>query len=428
MRAQLHARNLVARVPPVVRSKHRGSLRQRPSYTAVTPPSAHSASIRSALRRAVRVDDRELFRRTRRVQRWQDLPRNVGDHTSENLTTQGWRWRRRKKSFELYTRQSPMISVTGAPLGLQELPSLQDSEVLAVGNVPCSIGQLASPLRSPNESNYNSVMHSLYGSDFIYGSLVHKAIFRRRSRNDSADGGQTGRQGDDRSNQLLVKTSAFVHTAMFDKKNEQMCYAELFSPTSSGGFSISTCSLAGREVITGKVRAPLRRALHQLHPYSTWLSAEPASSGVHVVFRARFHRSESDGSCSPKVMNARLWKLAKGMCKLGKLVDTMAQQPRGLASSSGVKAPEGPRNSRCIVCTRSLHHIFMTRGCSRCELCSYNVCDACCSKQHVTIYNRHVAPLLVCARCRESLARDEFDSQLRTVNTDAASLPSSAYV
>ncbi|KAE9066178.1 hypothetical protein PF005_g28685 [Phytophthora fragariae] len=260
MRAQLHARNLVARAPPVVRSKRRSSLRQRPSYAAVTSPSAHSASIRSTLRRAVRVDDRELFRRTRRVQRWQDLP---NDHTAENL--------------------------------------------------------LASPLRSPNESNYNSLMHTLYGSDFIYGSLVHKAIFRRRSRNDSADDGQTRHGPDDLSNQLLVKTCAFVHTSMFDKKNEQMCYAELFSPTSSGGFSIATCSLAGREVIVGKVRAPLRRAMHQLHPFSAWLSAEPASSGVHVVFRARFHRSESDGSCSPKVMNARLWKLAKGMCKLGKV-------------------------------------------------------------------------------------------------------------
>ncbi|KAE9209021.1 hypothetical protein PF002_g19234 [Phytophthora fragariae] len=271
MRAQLHARNLVARAPPVVRSKRRSSLRQRPSYAAVTSPSAHSASIRSTLRRAVRVDDRELFRRTRRVQRWQDLP---NDHTAENLVTQGWRWRRRKKSFELYTRQSPIISVTGATL---ELSSLLDSEVLAVGNV-------------------------LY-----------------RSRNDSADDGQTRHGPDDLSNQLLVKTCAFVHTSMFDKKNEQMCYAELFSPTSSGGFSIATCSLAGREVIVGKVRAPLRRAMHQLHPFSAWLSAEPASSGVHVVFRARFHRSESDGSCSPKVMNARLWKLAKGMCKLGKV-------------------------------------------------------------------------------------------------------------
>ncbi|KAE8910016.1 hypothetical protein PF010_g32173 [Phytophthora fragariae] len=106
----------------------------------------------------------------------------------------------------------------------------------------------------------------------------------------------------------------------------------------------------------------------------------------------------------------------------------MAQQPRGLASSIGIRTPEGPRNSRCIVCTRSLSHIFMTRGCSRCELCSYNVCDACCSKQHVAIYNRHVALLLVCARCRESLARDEFDSQLRAVDPEAVSISNSACV
>ncbi|KAL3656626.1 hypothetical protein V7S43_018531 [Phytophthora oleae] len=410
MRAQLHAgRQLAARAPAVARSKNRNSLRQRPSYTTVAPPSVSSAS----LRRAVRVGDRELFRRTRRVQHWQDLPRNSDNHTPNSLVNQGWKWHRQKKGFELYTRQSPMITMSGAPIGSQTFSSLVDSEVLAVGNMACSISQLVS-LRSPNESDYNSVMHSLYGSDFIYGSLVHKAIFRRRSRTNSTD--TEAPQMSYRSNQLLVKTCAFVHTSLFDKKNEQMCYAELFSPTSSGGFSISTCSLAGREVIAGKVRAPLRRALHQLHPFSAWLSAEPASSGVHVVFRARFHRSESDGSCSSKVMNARLWKLAKGMCKLGKLVENRASR----LSSSCVGHAGGPRNSRCTVCTRTLHHIFM--GCSRCELCAYNVCGACCSKQHVAIYNRHVAPLLVCARCHESLVRDEFDSQLRAVNPVSTSI------
>ncbi|KAK1938859.1 hypothetical protein P3T76_008934 [Phytophthora citrophthora] len=417
MRAQLHAgRQLAVRSPSAARSKHRSGLRQRPSYTVVAPPSAASSA---SLRRAVRVDDRELFRRTRRVRHWQDLSRNRDDHTPTSLVSQGWRWHRQKKGFELYTRQSPMLSMSRSPSGSQVFSSLVDSEVLAVGNMPCSISQLAL-LRSPSESDYNSVMRSLYGSDFIYGSLVHKAIFRRKSRTRTNSTEQTAQPSrtNDCSSQLLVKTCAFVHTFLFDKKNEQMCYAELFSPTSSGGFNISTCSLAGREVITGKVRAPLRRALHQLHPFSACLSAEPVSSGVHVVFRARFHRSESDGSCSSKVMNARLWKLAKGMCKLGKLVDNRASQGRRLSSSCvNSSAPRsGPRNSRCTVCTKTLYSVIMPRSCCRCELCAYNVCAACCSKQHVAIYNRHVAPLLVCARCHESLVRDEFDSQLRAVN------------
>ncbi|CAI5747534.1 unnamed protein product [Peronospora destructor] len=302
----------------------------------------------------------------------------------------------------------------------QALPSLLDSEVLAVGNVMCSIDQLASPLSSSSESNYNSVMRSLYGSDFIYGSLVHKAIFRRRkSHSRGADATDEKavpvRQRDDRSNKLLIKTSTFVSTSMFNKKNQQMCYVELFSPTSSGGFRITTFSLAGREAVTGRVPVPLRRKLHRLHPISTWFSAEPIGSGVHIVFRTRFHRSESDGLCSPKVINARLWKIVQGVYKLGKLVDNRAQQHCRLKSSVNHVAASGPRNSRCIVCTRTLCHIFMTRSCRRCELCSYNVCNECCSPQHVTISNRHIAPLLVCARCRESVAREDFDSQLRAV-------------
>ncbi|KAG2770348.1 hypothetical protein PC129_g15731 [Phytophthora cactorum] len=416
MRAPLLARHqLATRAPAVARRKNR-SRRRQPASTTVTS-SAISSSIVPSLRRAVRVDDRELFRRARRVQRWQDLSRSSDDHTPANLATQGWQWRRQKKGFKLYTRQSPMVN---APIGSQSFSSLLDSEILAVGNVACSISQLAPPLRSPSESEYNSAMHSLYGSDFIHGSLVHKVIFRRRSRTYTTDAEET----EDRSNQLLVKTCAYVHTSLFEKKNEQLCYAELFSPTVSGGFRISTCSLAVREVIAGKVRAPLSRALHQLHPFSAWLSAEPARSGVHVVFRARFHRSESDGSCSSKVMNARLWKLAKGMCKLGKLVGNSVHHARGLSSSCmNHTVSGGPRNSRCIVCTRTMFRIFMLRSCCRCELCSYNVCHACCSNQHVAIYNRHVAPLLVCDRCRESLARNEFDSQLRAVNPKSCEQP-----
>ncbi|POM77861.1 Hypothetical protein PHPALM_4690, partial [Phytophthora palmivora] len=145
-----------------------------------------------------------------------------------------------------------MVSITGVPVGSQTISSLLDSEVLAVGNVACSVDQLAPSLRSPSESDYNSLMHSLYGTDFIYGSLVHKAIFRRRSRANSDTTQEQEIPAEGRSNQLLVKTCAFVHASMFDKKNEQMCYAELFSPTSSGGFCISTCSLAGREVLAGK--------------------------------------------------------------------------------------------------------------------------------------------------------------------------------
>ncbi|RLN71026.1 hypothetical protein BBJ28_00026790, partial [Nothophytophthora sp. Chile5] len=196
-----------------------------------------------------------------------------------------------------------------------------DSEVLAVGDVACSIAQLAPPLRSPNENDYNSVMHALYGSDFIYGSLVHIAATSRHpndsnthnaSRQERDAAHMPGTRQDDDPGQLLVKTSSFVHAKMFDKKNEQMCHAELFTTTPSGGFSIAFCSLAARELTAGTLRAPMRRSLLQLHPFSAWFSAEPVNTGVHVVFRARFHRSESDGSCSPKVASARLWRIVKG--------------------------------------------------------------------------------------------------------------------
>ncbi|CAI5743272.1 unnamed protein product [Hyaloperonospora brassicae] len=314
-----------------------------------------------------------------------------------------------------------MIGVTDCP---HALPSLLDSEVVAVGTVHCSIEDLARPLRSSSESDYNSVMQALYGSDFIYGSLVHKTTFRRMSKHHTttttaaatvpppttfARGPPAVEQ--QQYHQLVVKACAFAHTSMFDKTNQQLVYAELFSPSATGGFRIATFSLAGRDVTTDKDLAIRRPALHPLHPFSTWISVEPVSSGVHVVFRARFHRSESDGACSPKILTARLYKLAEGMCRLRKLL----RQSRRLSSSTNDGMAVGPRNSRCTVCTRRLYRLLLLRSYTRCELCAYNVCNTCCSHQQVAIYNRHVAPLRVCSRCRESLARKDFDSQLRDV-------------
>uniref|UniRef100_A0AAV1TK88 FYVE-type domain-containing protein n=1 Tax=Peronospora matthiolae TaxID=2874970 RepID=A0AAV1TK88_9STRA len=398
---------------PADRCKYRVSPRHRFSSSTVSPPSVTVSSTPPPpppLLGAVRVDDWTMFRRARRVQRWLHLSRSRDEHSRATLVSKGWRSRRQKRGFELFTRESPMIGVTDSP---QAFPSLLDSEVVVVGTMACSIEDLAFPLRSSSENDYNSVMHALYGSDFIYGSLVHKTTFRRLSHahHATATAATLARPDDERSNhQLVVKACAFAHTSMFDKKNQQLLYAELFSPSASGGFSISTYSLG---MMADKVSTPVRPALHELHPFSTWFSVEPVSSGVNVVFRARFHRSESDGSCPPKVLTTRLWKLAEGICKLRKLVSNKTPQRRRLSSSTNDVAASGPRNSRCTVCTRRLYQLLVIRSSHRCELCSYNVCRTCCSQQHVAIYNRHVAPLLVCGRCRESLARKDFDSQLR---------------
>lgn len=401
--------------------------------------------------RGVSVPDRELLRRVQRVQVTREFTASDELSQSARRRRAGWTLERHRAGFSVLSRRWEGGGAGATPV----------LATVATGTLPCAVEQLARLLRAPGESEFNALMRGAFKSRFIYGSLVH--FVGNSSR---AGGARSLLPSSDADAQLAVRTTSFVHsklaslfpvrggsardlqrqesddtsstTATRDDdddaagRNDQFCYAEYFVPTPRG-FVIRYCSLPDQELRAGV--AP-RARVAQLHPFTGWLVAErvggarsphPSSPRqpprVRLTFRATYHGRHA-GCCSAKRAAQWMTRVATAVSRLGDVVRATFRARGGSTSTtarrstSGVnKAPRthggghgvtangggGHRNWHCIACTKSLFSVFKKTW-RRCDLCAYSVCaDSCCSLDHVAIYNRYVAPLLVCARCQECM-------------------------
>ncbi|KAJ8576963.1 hypothetical protein ON010_g2242 [Phytophthora cinnamomi] len=183
------------------------------------------------------------------------------------------------------------------------------------------------------------------------------------------------------------------------------------------------CTLDPAEVTAGK--APPERVI-ALHPLSGWLTAEPKPDNpdiLEITFQASF-TGGVPGGCDSRVAQARLLFIAKGISRLEKVLRRRRHCHRqqrtapgrlwqsilnpfralGVFDSDEEGAGGTHHNWHCIACTKSFLPT-LRKTWNRCDLCAYRVCaePPCCSQEQVAIYNRYVAPLLVCARCRECI-------------------------
>ncbi|KAG7381076.1 hypothetical protein PHYPSEUDO_006451 [Phytophthora pseudosyringae] len=414
------------------------------TVTAVLGASVSSSNLSAGLRK-VRPSDRELFQRVQRV---------VAPDESVDLrglsAQRGWKHVRAgvPGRMKMYFRALPGVSST---------PPFQtrQCQVVVGGEIRARVSELLSLLRTPTESESNALLRALYGSRFIYSSLVHAVPSSERGSLLSpplrASGGAVSGQ------QLMVRTVSFAHTRLHNPfkqrplapaphsdsratsdshssshehqtsgaKNEQCCYIELLTPTQNG-FKITFCSLDTTDLTAGK--APPGRVI-ELHPVSGWLTVQPTPNDpetLRVTCQAAFP-GEQPGGCDSRVAQARLLFIAKGVCRLEKVLHRRQRQLRQPRSASGrvwqtltkpfralgvsdEDSSEGAHhNWHCIACTQSFLPT-LRKSWRRCDLCAYRVCaePPCCSHERVAIYSRYVAPLLVCARCRECI--EERDS------------------
>jgi len=391
---------------------------------------ASVSSTLSAGPRKVRLSDRELFQRVQRVA--------VPDgpvHLHGLSPRRGWRTVRVGVAggMEMHFRVR------------RPSPQTRQCQVVAGGEIRAPAAELLSLLRAPSESASNALLRALYGSQFIYSSLLHAVPSTDRGSLASPPRSLNAALGQ----QLMVRTASFAHKGRFAFKprsstatasdsmtsdsrtsmhqssgarNEQCCYVELLTPTQEG-FKLAFCTLDPADVTAGK--APPERVL-ALHPLSGWLTAEPTrhNPGVlRLTFQAAFP-GDAPGGCDSRVAQARLLAVAKGVCRLEKVLRRRRryhQQQRtapgrlwqaimspfralGVAGSDDDGSGGAHHNWHCIACTRSLLPA-LSKTWQRCDLCAYRVCaePPCCAHERVAIYNRYVAPLLVCARCRECI-------------------------
>ncbi|KAG7381080.1 hypothetical protein PHYPSEUDO_006455 [Phytophthora pseudosyringae] len=411
---------------------------------------SRSSSNASAAPRKVRLSDRELLARVQRVA----VPDGPVD-LRRLSPKRGWR-RVRAGVAGGMEMQSRVLRVPTSTAPFQT----RQCQVVVGGEIKARASELLSLLRAPTESESNALMRALYGSQFIYSSLLHTVPSSERGSMPSPP--PRGSLHTAGGQQLMVRTVSFAHSGLFNPfkqrastatapsdsmttsdspssshhrqtsgaKNEQCCYVDLLTPTQEG-FKLAFCSLGAAEVTAGK--APPERVI-ALHPISGWLTAEPKPGNpgtLQITFQAAFP-GDLPGGCTSRVAQVRLLFIAKGVPRLEKVLRRRRRYHRHQRSAPGrlwqailnpfraigvvgsdEEASGGTHhNWHCIACTRSFLPTLRKKW-SRCDLCAYRVCaePPCCSQERVAIYNRYVAPLLVCARCRECI--DERGSPCR---------------
>lgn len=302
---------------------------------------------------------------------------------------------------------------------LSSRAKIEGYEVLSVGGIACSPQELVSVLCARDESEYNAAMKALYGSQFIYGSVV-QMLEGRQSQGVIPD-----------SHQLAVRTSCFTRSRML-ARNEQWCFLEYFQPTTdyltnsmgapdiSQGFSVSLVSLSEHELAAGKATGG---RVDQLDGVTALLVVDtvPAvskdrSDGNGTKLRVMFHalykgdRDPVAGQASEKMARNRLRVLAGGISRLPAVIRRRRLGIQVFARQSvNVPLPKvEAQNSRCISCTKGIRLSSFMRSSRRCQLCAYNVCTACWTRESVETNNGHVAAMVVCMRCLEWVDRCNF--------------------
>ncbi|KAG2770349.1 hypothetical protein PC116_g22547 [Phytophthora cactorum] len=422
---------------------------ESPAPAPVVLGASVSSSNLSAAPRKVRLSDRELFARVQRVA----VPDGSVD-LRRLSSKRGWRRVRTGVTGGMEMQYRVLRASTSvAPTQTRQC------QVVVGGEIKARTSELLSLLRAPTESESNALLRALYGSQFIYSSLLHAIPNSEQGSLPSPP--QRGSIHASTGQQLMVRTVSFAHKGLSNpfkqrastatssdsitsdsrssnhrqqnsgRKNEQCCFIDLLTPTQEG-FRLAFCTLDTSEVTAGK--APPERVI-ALHPISGWLTAEPKPGNpgtLEITFQAAFP-GNLPGGCDWRVAQARLLFIGRGICRLEKVLRRKRRFRRhqhtapgrwwqailnpframGVVGSDEEGSGGTHHNWHCIACTRSFLPTLRKKW-SRCDLCAYRICaePPCCSQERVAIYNRYVAPLLVCARCRECI--DERDSPNRS--------------
>ncbi|KAE9041791.1 hypothetical protein PR003_g5649 [Phytophthora rubi] len=164
------------------------------TVTAVLGASTSSSSL-SGLRK-VHLSDRELLERVQRVV----VPAEPVNFRALSAK-RGWKHVRAGVASGMSMRFR--VLRTGQTQS-------QQCQVVVGGDVHAQVSELVSLLRAPTENESNTLLHALYGSHFIYSSLVH-AVTSPSSERDSLLSPRSRGSVVAAGQQLMVRTISFVH-------------------------------------------------------------------------------------------------------------------------------------------------------------------------------------------------------------------------
>ncbi|KAJ8577122.1 hypothetical protein ON010_g2090 [Phytophthora cinnamomi] len=331
-----------------------------------------------------------------------------------------WQYVQTVDRFSVFQRQRAVTSAATAPHTIERARL----EVLCTGRLNASLDEVARILRPDTEADHNAAMKGLYEKSFIFGSIERKVPCTRPLRYGATE--TVVVEGE----QLAVKTSSFIHTALF-AHNEQWCYIDFFQRNPGrDGFTISQRALGADESTPGRVVGAHAR-VHQLHGLAASYVVEqlPERQGLRVVFHSWFdagqpsqsssrrggrRRSFSDSTTNAsagyyrseaKARARRLLALAYGIAQLPECV----RRHRFSIQAPGDQNALQTDNARCPCCTCSLSTVKLTLATvlsdwkrlkkKRCYLCGYLVCGSCWFVAQMETGAGRVASIVACTRC-----------------------------
>ncbi|KAK1938855.1 hypothetical protein P3T76_008930 [Phytophthora citrophthora] len=299
----------------------------------------------------------------------------------------------------------------------------REDEVLALVRLDASVEEVASILTATTDQLHNSAMKGLYGDSFISGSVAYVE--------------RANVVGHERiCPQLTVKTTSFVHSDMLGK-NEQWCFAEtLRFKSKDNSFTLTQGSLSAQQAHSLPACSAQNdgsKRVAQLRDVTAAYLVEqmPGSHGLRVVFHAiyqpdseneKLNRSEGGGeapAATRKAVHARLLRLARGISQLSQLVRRRRFRSQVYADRSAFDV----RNPRCTCCTKKLSSFKLFTAGVRCYLCGYYVCVTCSSSEKMEAINGRLASIIVCSRCRKSVAACNYDHMMTVIPGPEQVLP-----
>ncbi|OWZ08344.1 hypothetical protein PHMEG_00019126 [Phytophthora megakarya] len=287
----------------------------------------------------------------------------------------------------------------------------RENEVLALARLDASVEEVASVLSSTTDQLHAATMKGLYGDAFIAGSVAYVQKPRLYEE------GQVYQQ-------LMVKTSSFVHSDLLGK-NEQWCFAEtLRYKPGSGSFTLTQGSLSAQQALALPARSALNessRRVAQLRGVTAAYLVEhmPGSHGLRVVFHAIHNTEEAVNDelvVDRKAVRSRLLRLARGVSQLSQLTRRRRFGTQVYADRSAFDV----RNPRCTCCTRKLTMLIPR---TRCYLCGYYVCVTCSSSEKMEAHNGRLASITVCTRCRKSVTACNYEHMMTVIPGPERVLP-----
>ncbi|KAF1318438.1 hypothetical protein FI667_g13967, partial [Globisporangium splendens] len=321
----------------------------------------------SSVARSVTLSDQELCTRAKITSA------SIDFHTITDLSLNKWSWHSISNDFAFFT-----MSSESDPRQL---------EVLAAGDICCSLEEVASVLTSLTDPELNATMQGLCKKEFIYGSVVHVVPPECVAAEGSFGALVTG-------DYVAVKTATFVRSNMF-ARNEEWCFLESCDRCPSGmSFCLTQSTVSASEIEVGRAS---HSRVDQLCGITTSILVEklPGTRSVRVFFHGE-HRTHLSGGTkgivSLKATKARLMMLAKTVSRIPDIVHRRRLGIQKLASRSVFAV----KNTRCLCCTKGLHFLAKKK---RCYMCGYFVCDKCWLQQVMETHNNKITAVVVCTRC-----------------------------